>query len=90
MDSQLFLIESVDAMWSMVLERRDSHRPFARALRAFVAVTFHPVLLLLSATELPVWDMQQKVIWGVFYDLFSAQMATSSYLPAVILVDISA
>lgn len=52
--------KGINTMWPLVLELSEKHRPFVRAMRAFLTVVYHPVLLF-SDKQTLIWDLQQKV-----------------------------
>ena len=59
----LFLVAAVDTVWPLVLELKDKQRELGRALKAFLRVAFHP--LLLHSSDISVIEMLQKVVTTV-------------------------
>ena len=55
-----FLLTCIDVLWPLVLEFREKQRPFLRALKAFLLVTFHP--LLLHSQDPAFVEMHHKVV----------------------------
>lgn len=55
-----FLLTYIDILWPLVLEFKEKHRPFLRALKAFLLVAFHP--LLLHSQDPAFTEMHHKVV----------------------------
>ena len=60
LDGDAFLLTCIDTLWPLVLELKEKHGPFLKALKAFLQVAFHP--LLLCSQEPAIIEMHHKVV----------------------------